>query len=53
MAAQKAAPFRAIIVGGGPAGLAMGHCLDAAKIDYVILERREAIVEPSGAGLGC
>jgi 2-polyprenyl-6-methoxyphenol hydroxylase-like FAD-dependent oxidoreductase len=44
--------FRAIIVGGGPAGLATAHCLLAAGIDYVILEQRSNVVEESGAGLG-
>jgi len=32
--------FKVIIVGGGPVGLAAGHCLDKAGIDFVILERR-------------
>jgi 2-polyprenyl-6-methoxyphenol hydroxylase-like FAD-dependent oxidoreductase len=45
-------PFRAIIVGGGPSGLALAQCLNAAGIDFVLLERRAVIVEPSGAGLG-
>jgi hypothetical protein len=53
MDSEKRDPFRAIIVGGGPSGLALAHCLHAAKIDYVVLEKRKAIVEFSGAGLGC
>lgn len=43
--------FRAIIVGGGPAGLAMAHALALAGIDYVLLERRRAVVEPDGASI--
>jgi 2-polyprenyl-6-methoxyphenol hydroxylase-like FAD-dependent oxidoreductase len=45
-------PFRVIIVGGGPTGLAAAHCLHAAGIDYVVLERRPKIVQPYGAALG-
>jgi len=32
--------FKAIIVGGGPAGLITGHCLAKAGIDFEILESR-------------
>ncbi|KAK3357850.1 FAD binding domain-containing protein [Lasiosphaeria hispida] len=32
--------FKAIIVGGGPAGLVTGHCLAKAGIDFEILESR-------------
>jgi 2-polyprenyl-6-methoxyphenol hydroxylase-like FAD-dependent oxidoreductase len=53
MESKASLSFRAIIVGGGPSGLALAHCLHAAKIDYVVLERRKEIVEFSGAGLGC
>jgi len=35
-----AAPFRVIIVGGGPAGLITGHCLAKAGIQFEILESR-------------
>jgi len=45
-------PFRVIIVGGGPSGLILAHCLNAAGIDFVLLERRSVLIEPSGAGLG-
>jgi 2-polyprenyl-6-methoxyphenol hydroxylase-like FAD-dependent oxidoreductase len=45
-------PFRAIIVGAGPAGLATAHCLCAANIDFVVLERCESIPEESGASIG-
>jgi hypothetical protein len=44
-------PFRAILAGGGPAGLILAHCLNAAGIDFVFLERRAVIVKPSGAAL--
>jgi len=45
--------MRAIIVGSGPAGLVMGHCLLRAGIDdFVILERRADAVDDTGAGLG-
>ncbi|CAK7201566.1 hypothetical protein SEUCBS139899_004272 [Sporothrix eucalyptigena] len=43
--------FRAIIVGGGPVGLCLAHAFTLAGIDYVLLERRETPVEPSGFGL--
>lgn len=44
-------PFKVIIVGGGPVGLAAAHALHLADIDFVILERRPAIVEDKGASL--
>lgn len=45
--------MRVIIIGSGPAGLTMGHCLHRAGVeDFVILERRSDPVDPSGAGLG-
>ncbi|KAH8657759.1 hypothetical protein BX600DRAFT_499833 [Xylariales sp. PMI_506] len=45
--------MRIVIIGAGPAGLVMAHCLLRAGIDdFVILERRKAVVESSGAGLG-
>lgn len=53
MSSHTKTPFRAIIVGGGPSGLSLGHCFDAVGVDYIILERRKEIVEPTGAGLGC
>lgn len=43
--------FRAIIVGGGPAGLGMAHALTLAGIDYVLLERGNSVVVESGASL--
>ncbi|CAI4213653.1 unnamed protein product [Parascedosporium putredinis] len=45
--------MRVIIIGAGPAGLALGHALTQAGIDdFVILERRQKVVEATGAGLG-
>lgn len=43
--------FKAIVVGGGPAGLAAAHALHLAGIDFVVLERRPAIFEDRGASL--
>ncbi|KAH8674159.1 hypothetical protein BX600DRAFT_495460 [Xylariales sp. PMI_506] len=45
------APFRVIIVGGGPVGLIQAHTLCRANIDYVLLERREEIISPLGAAI--
>ena len=42
-------PFRVIIVGAGPAGLALGNMLIAAGIDFVVLERHNTVVTDSGA----
>lgn len=43
--------FKAIIIGGGPSGLAMAHCLSLAGVDYVLCEQRESIVDREGAAL--
>lgn len=43
--------FKVIIVGGGPAGLGLAHCLNKAGIDYVVLERNEHICNTDGASL--
>lgn len=43
--------FKVIIVGGGPAGLGLAHCLSKAGIDYVVLERSEEICNSDGASL--
>ena len=32
-----------VVVGGGPAGLAMSCCLAAAGVDHVVLERGEVV----------
>ncbi|CAK7216973.1 hypothetical protein SCUCBS95973_002994 [Sporothrix curviconia] len=51
MATTSKPQFRAVIVGGGPVGLCLAHAFTLAGIDYVLLERRETPVEPSGFGL--
>ncbi|KFA50645.1 hypothetical protein S40293_04874 [Stachybotrys chartarum IBT 40293] len=43
--------FKVIIIGGGPVGLSTAHALSQAGIDFVVLERRKAIVEDMGASL--
>ncbi|KAH8594579.1 hypothetical protein B0O99DRAFT_662193 [Bisporella sp. PMI_857] len=43
--------FNVIVVGGGPIGLTAAHALHLAGINFVILERRPAIVEDKGASL--
>ncbi|KAI1116256.1 FAD/NAD(P)-binding domain-containing protein [Nemania sp. NC0429] len=42
-------PFRVIIVGAGPTGLAVGNMLAAAHVDFVILEQHKQVVTDSGA----
>ncbi|KAM7200699.1 FAD-dependent monooxygenase sdnN [Naviculisporaceae sp. PSN 640] len=46
-----AASFKIVIVGGGPAGLVAAHALHHAGIDFVVLERRQSVVDPSGASV--
>ncbi|KUL87825.1 hypothetical protein ZTR_03138 [Talaromyces verruculosus] len=48
---KQSNPFKAIIIGGGPVGLATAHALHLAGIDFVVLERRPTIVEDKGASL--
>ncbi|KAK0615116.1 FAD binding domain-containing protein [Bombardia bombarda] len=51
---QKTVPenFRVIIVGGGPVGLTTALALSKAGIDFVLLERRDNVLNPSiGAGV--
>ncbi|CAN8096674.1 unnamed protein product [Discula destructiva] len=43
--------FKVIIVGGGPTGLGLAHCLSKAGIDYTILERSEEMCSSDGASL--
>ncbi|OTA57981.1 FAD/NAD(P)-binding domain-containing protein [Hypoxylon sp. EC38] len=40
--------FRAIIVGAGPVGLYMAHAMQRANIDFMILEQRRSLLDPSG-----
>ncbi|KAI1151897.1 hypothetical protein F4825DRAFT_476499 [Nemania diffusa] len=42
-------PFRAIVLGAGPAGLFAAHALAAAGIDFIVLERQPEIVRYRGA----
>ncbi|KAH8802421.1 flavoprotein monooxygenase [Xylogone sp. PMI_703] len=43
--------FKVVVVGGGPIGLTAAHALYLAGIDFIVLERRPAIVEDKGASL--
>ncbi|CAI7595914.1 unnamed protein product [Penicillium glandicola] len=43
--------FKVIVIGGGPVGLIAAHALHLADIDFVVLERRAAIVEDKGASI--
>ncbi|KAL6408424.1 hypothetical protein AUP68_08281 [Ilyonectria robusta] len=43
--------FKAIIIGGGPAGLTAAHALYLAGIDFLNLEGRESVVVDQGASL--
>lgn len=50
---SQPAPFRVIIVGGGPTGLVLAHALYKAGLDYTLLERSPNIPDPetdSGTG---
>ena len=38
-----------IVVGGGPVGITAAHALSKAGIDFIVLERRETILEDIGA----
>lgn len=44
--------FRVVIVGGSIAGLTLAHCLHRARIDYVVLEKRQEIAPQEGASIG-
>jgi 2-polyprenyl-6-methoxyphenol hydroxylase-like FAD-dependent oxidoreductase len=44
-------PCKIIVVGAGPAGLSLAHALTLAKIDFVVLERRDTVSMDSGASL--
>ncbi|KAG8156979.1 hypothetical protein KVR01_013201 [Diaporthe batatas] len=43
---SQLAPFRVIIVGGGPTGLIMAHALHEAGMDYTLLEQAAHIGAP-------
>jgi 2-polyprenyl-6-methoxyphenol hydroxylase-like FAD-dependent oxidoreductase len=51
MPPSSAHQFRVVIVGGGPVGLCLAHALSHAGIEYVLLERRDSVVEESGFGI--
>ena len=44
-------PFKCIIVGGGPVGLACAHALSRASLDFVVLESRSKVVLDAGSNL--
>ncbi|GKZ38461.1 hypothetical protein AbraIFM66950_010685, partial [Aspergillus brasiliensis] len=44
--------FRVIIVGGSLAGLTLSHCLNAAGIDNVVLEKHTDVTAQVGASIG-
>ncbi|KAH3035887.1 orotidine-5'-phosphate decarboxylase [Aspergillus fumigatus] len=44
--------MRVLIIGGSIAGLTLAHCLEKAKIDYVLLEKKEEIAPQEGASIG-
>ncbi|KAK3342064.1 FAD binding domain protein [Lasiosphaeria hispida] len=46
-----ASPFRVVVVGAGVSGLAASHCLHAAGIEHVVLERRSEVAPPEGASI--
>lgn len=35
--------FKVLIIGAGPTGLGLAHCLGNAKIDYLVLEQQKSI----------
>ncbi|KAI1115728.1 FAD/NAD(P)-binding domain-containing protein [Nemania sp. NC0429] len=47
----KDSKFRAIIIGGGPVGLAIANGLDRAGVDFVVVERNPTMTTDSGAGI--
>ncbi|KAI0198362.1 hypothetical protein F4808DRAFT_260639 [Astrocystis sublimbata] len=51
MAPTNEGKFRAIIIGGGPVGLALANGFKRADVDFVVLERYPTIMSDSGAGI--
>lgn len=51
MASAASEKFRAIIVGGGVAGLVASHTFSKAGIDHVVLERGSEAAPPTGASI--
>ncbi|KAL8847074.1 MAG: hypothetical protein Q9221_007861 [Calogaya cf. arnoldii] len=51
MAGTASKKFRAIIVGGGVAGLVASHTFTKAGIDHVVLERGSEAAPPTGASI--
>ena len=47
---SKSKDFKVIIVGASYAGLTLAHCLDRAKISYIVLERRDNATLSTGYG---
>lgn len=43
--------FKAIVIGGGPAGLTTAHVLYKAGIDFLVLEERKEVVVDRGAAM--
>lgn len=43
--------FRAIVVGAGPVGLVLAHALQAAGIDYLLVEQRSQVPPESAFGI--
>jgi 2-polyprenyl-6-methoxyphenol hydroxylase-like FAD-dependent oxidoreductase len=43
--------FKVIVVGAGPVGLVLAHALEAAGIDYVLVEQRRQVPPEPAYGL--
>ncbi|KAL2850175.1 hypothetical protein BJY01DRAFT_245640 [Aspergillus pseudoustus] len=49
---SECSPFRVIIIGGSIAGLTLAHCLAAAGIKYLVLEKHQSLDPPLGGLIG-